>query len=839
MAPRRGLATLIILSLTGFTAYLAGQAKVLKYPQLSDTIVCYADTGHSDLHIGPPEAFRTRLKSSAAVSAEINISLASIPNFFARQSADTAAAIWGSLIHSDVPVDILVKFRNMEGEEAGVLAYTIVDDVYAISSNGNLPRRIYKAALAEKLLGRNLNGNDPDMIIEFNTANSWYYAADGQTPSNQYDFLSTLLHEITHGLGFSGHFLVFENEGWQRYTIPGVFDHFLWATDPRDGKGDWLLDNALYPVPSDTLAIQLQSPPIYFKGPVTRQVGGENPQLYVPSEYNPGSSIYHLDEVYNIKGGGINAMMTYSAPRGEVIHDPGPLATNMMLDLGWSHTFILHDTLSDRETIGQPFTAVAKITGDEGIKPGTQYLYWSTDGFQSRDSVAMTATGNPDEYEGDAQVSSLETTVHYFIQTQDNYNRTYTSPSQAPEASYRFYVGEDTIAPSIEHIPIRFMLITEDSAYIEAQITDNLGLAITEVEYRINEVDHTPIQLEKDTLNHYHGYFIFNGGEVVVGDKISYRIKAVDAAVAQNTTYHPVSGYHDFEIEEIPPSVDFYQNDFEEGISDFLTSEFFHDKPVGFSSFGLHSKHPYLAPNSDFTYYNFYAQLGIPIRLSADNSYLSFDEIAYIEYGVDGTVFGDEDFFDYVIVEGSKDGGKTWHPFADGWDCRAYPTWDENYRNGELPGSNDSQAIPKEEEMQYRLINMLEDPYFQAGDIVLIRFRLLSDPYARGWGWMIDNLSIQGTTSVQDYPMLPEGIRVFPVPSAGLLNVSIQMKEEVSELGVGLLDLAGRQLLSERFPYPGMDFQEQFDIGHLPNGAYLLKITAGDQTVIRKVILAR
>jgi hypothetical protein len=192
-----------------------------------------------------------------------------------------------------------------------------------------------------------------------------------------------------------------------------------------------------------------------------------------------------------------------------------------------------------------------------------------------------------------------------------------------------------------------------------------------------------------------------------------------------------------------------------------------------------------------------------------------------------------------VIVEGSKDDGKTWHPFADGWDCRVYVTWDENYRNGELPGSNDSQAIPKEEEMRYRLINLLEDPYFQAGDVVLIRFRLLSDPYARGWGWMIDNLSIQGTTSVQDYPMIPEGIHVFPVPSAGLLNVSIQLKEDVTELEVGLLDLSGRQMMAERFPYPGLDFQEQFNIGHLPNGVYLMKLTAGDQTVIRKVILAR
>ncbi|MEE9460468.1 MAG: hypothetical protein V3V53_01445, partial [Bacteroidales bacterium] len=303
MAFRRGLAALILFSVAGLTSYLAGQGKVLKYSQLNDTIVCYAAPGHSDLRIGPPEAYLSRLKSSAAVNAEINITLIPIPNFFAAQTALKAAEIWGSLIHSDVPLNIEVKFREMTGEESGVLASTLSDGPYAVYSNGALPLRLYKSALAEKLLGRNLNGDDPDITIEFNTGFSWYYKDDGNPPANQHDFLLVLLHEMAHGLGFSGHFLVFEDEGWQTYTIPGVFDHFLWAKDPRDGKGDWLLDTVLFPVPSAALADQLQSSPIYFKGKVTKQIGGENPRMYVPVEFNRGSSIYHLDEIYNTTGG--------------------------------------------------------------------------------------------------------------------------------------------------------------------------------------------------------------------------------------------------------------------------------------------------------------------------------------------------------------------------------------------------------------------------------------------------------------------------------------------------------------------------------------------------------
>jgi hypothetical protein len=134
---------------------------------------------------------------------------------------------------------------------------------------------------------------------------------------------------------------------------------------------------------------------------------------------------------------------------------------------------------------------------------------------------------------------------------------------------------------------------------------------------------------------------------------------------------------------------------------------------------------------------------------------------------------------------------------------------------------------------------MLEDPYFQAGDVVLIRFRLLSDPYARGWGWMIDNLRIQGTTSVKDYPMLPEGISIFPQPSTGWLNIRVQMKEPVARLELGLMDLTGRELQQEIVDHPGTDFTGQFDISRLPNGVYLMKFSAGDQTLVKKIILAR
>jgi len=827
-----------LLSLAGLAVNVSAQVKSIKSAGLSDTIVCYADTGHSDIHIGPPEAYLSQLKSASAVTADININLISSPNFFARQAADAAEEIWGSLIYSEVPINVEVRFQLLTGEETGVLARTLPTEIYRITGVAGLPTRLYRTALAEKIVGMNLNGNNPDIKITVNTGFNWYYNADGNPGSNQMDFLTILLHEMAHGFSFSGHFLVFENEGWQYYTIPGIFDHFLWANNPDKELGDWLLDTVKFPIPSTELGDELQSGPIYFNGPVTKKQTDSYPKMYVPSEYNIGSSIYHVDEIYNL-GTGINSMMTYAQSRGEYIHDPGPLTTNMMYDIGWVNTRFEHDTLADRESLSAPFTVTAKILGDKGLKPGAQYLYWSNNGWQSKDSSALLGTGNPDEYAAEIEVSSLGTTVNYYLQSEDDFNRTYNLPYNAPETSYTFYVGEDTIPPFIDHIPIEFILVTNDTLEINAGILDNLGLETTEVEYKINDADQSPIVLVHDSVNTYLGYFVFSNEQLKVGDKIKYRIKAVDASVAKNITYHPDTGYHEFNVEEVPRAIDFYYNDFETSSSDFLTSGFNHDNPIGFNSFGLHSDHPYKVPNQENTFYNFMAQLRIPIRLSSDNSLMSFKEITYVEPGEDGTVFGDDEFWDFVVVEGSKDGGLSWHPFADGWDSRADTSWDNNYRNGILPGSNDSQAIPVELETRPRTIDLLADPFFHAGDTVLIRFRLHSDPYAGGWGWVIDDLSIQGITAVEEYSVLPESVSIYPVPSTGWVNLSMQMKESIDELQVVILNLTGQLMLAETFNYPQERFSTQLDLNSLPDGIYLMRLSAGYQTIVKKVILAR
>ena len=60
-------------------------------------------------------------------------------------------------------------------------------------------------ALADKRVGSDLDVGEPDIITSFNSnaAVGWYFGTDGNTPPSQQDFVSVVLHEIGHGLGFT------------------------------------------------------------------------------------------------------------------------------------------------------------------------------------------------------------------------------------------------------------------------------------------------------------------------------------------------------------------------------------------------------------------------------------------------------------------------------------------------------------------------------------------------------------------------------------------------------------------------------------------------------------
>jgi len=191
----------------------------------------------------------------------------------------------------------------------------------------------YVDALADAVRGSDVGGGDFDIIATFNSDfPAWYYGTDGNTPFNQSDFMSVVLHELCHGLGFHGSALVDNGVGsWgvssQGQIFPVVYDLYM-----EDGSGTLIMD---YPNSSTELADTLQSNNLYWGGAQAVSVnGGVRPRMYAPSSWEPSSSYSHLNET-TYPAGNLNSLMTPSISRGEAIHDPGPISLCLFQDMGW------------------------------------------------------------------------------------------------------------------------------------------------------------------------------------------------------------------------------------------------------------------------------------------------------------------------------------------------------------------------------------------------------------------------------------------------------------------------------------------------------------------------
>jgi len=276
-----------------------------------------------------------------------------------------------------------------------------------------------------------------------------------------------------------------------------------------------------------------------------------------------------------------------------------------------------------------------------------------------------------------------------------------------------------------------------------------------------------------------------------------------------------------------------YINEFNQETTDFIITGFIIATPPGFLNGAIHSPHPY-HDGSHLT-----AILRVPIIVASENAVLRYDDIAIVEPGETGTTFGDFRFWDYVVVEGSSDNGKTWLPLADGYDARYNMTdWLPAYARG-MEG-DPSMFVTHE-------VNLLNT--FSAGETIIIRFRLFSDTIANAWGWVIDNLDIQGVLSPvestdrlpttyslsQNYPnpFNPITTLNYALPKTTEITLKIYniMGQEVWRLGQPQKQQAGFYT----FTWDGRNHSGTL----LPSGVYVYKLEAGEYIKIRKMTLLK
>jgi len=245
----------------------------------------------------------------------------------AKKAFQYAADIWASLISSPVVIRVQVGFRvftddddDFFGQNSGYI--TVHSTTF---NNQPIPNTFYPFALDEKLHGSNLNyPEDGDIGISLNESIDWYFGTDGNPASNQIDFVTVVLHELCHGLGYcSG--LNYNRGIGELAVYPYIFDRFLY-----NGSGQALLS---FP-PSIELGSRMTSDNVFW---------GEasGPNMYAPTTFSGGSSLSHLDfDTYGAYNNNTDDRLMSYVANGIATHSPGPIIIGQMNDMGWGDATI-------------------------------------------------------------------------------------------------------------------------------------------------------------------------------------------------------------------------------------------------------------------------------------------------------------------------------------------------------------------------------------------------------------------------------------------------------------------------------------------------------------------
>lgn len=767
---------------------------------------CYGSDEVRMIYIPPPESFK---ESKGGEKAQIEVSYIGFPEE-ARTAFSHAVNIWASLLRSDVKIRVRAVWTAMS--EPGILGSASATSFYRGSFIGALnPDAFYPVSLAEKIAGTELNNaTDFDIRISFNSSASWFFGLSGGTPSANYDFVTVVLHELCHGLGFADSFSATETTGSYGFNgTPVIYDTFV-----EDNAGRRLINRNFYPNPSDILRQAITSGSLYFGGPVTLQYkSGQRPLLYAPGVWDSGSSISHLSESGTPQ---IDALMTPFIARGEAIHDPGLLTMSMLADLGWLHTRIDHTRVEDTEENVTMADIVAVVTSDTLLKRNGFSIIYKYNNATTYDTVNLDMPVTGGTFSHSLPVPQYNTLVSYYLTVSDTFGRVYSSPAEGRLNPYTFFIGADTVRPVVLHTPLPFVLSITETFTIEADITDNLYPVTAVVQYNLNGGAMRQAAMQQSGDKRF--FYDLNLTELSLTgvDTLYYRIVATDGAMVPNSASSPSAGFHKVAVHKLFDAVEYYFTAFNHGEGDFLLDGFSVTQPQGFSNPALHTRHPYQSLEVPGGSIEYQAMLRYPIAIDRSGLLISFKEIVLVEPGEPSFPYGTEDFYDYVVVEASKDGGMNWFPLADGYDSRENAAWLTAY-NSSITGMN-STYVGTPDLFVKRTITIDNSTIISEGDTLIIRFRLFSDPYANGWGWAIDDLFIKGLASTVNKDII-SGIKLYPNPGDGRFTIDFASEPGNRGNSITITDYSGR--IIER----KSDIRERIyhaDISSLPAGIYLI-----------------
>jgi hypothetical protein len=285
-----------------------------------------------------------------------------------------AAQRWTNYLTITVPVKVNIFFVNSASLPFSAITLANGRTNFAGAPVSNF---IYPSSLANQLAAAELNAGEFDMDIYVNLATNYYFGT-GKPAANQSDFISTIMHEIGHGLGFySSGYVNSSNIGsfgnvpasalfplatsfpWHGQDgYPSIYDKFIMKPSQSN-----LVNIA--PNNSSTLGDSIKYRSNYFNGPTYANAANGG----TPVRLSGGTGAYTLGvDLLHIHASICNSLMSYCWGNGDTVRMPAAWEMGILKEIGWNSVNNKVTEISNDQAFSlfpNPAKTFIEIAGDQ------------------------------------------------------------------------------------------------------------------------------------------------------------------------------------------------------------------------------------------------------------------------------------------------------------------------------------------------------------------------------------------------------------------------------------------------------------------------------------------
>lgn len=248
-----------------------------------------------------------------------------------------AIDIWRTTLRTDIPLVVFACFDPLTcSPDSAVLGSAGSVSLARDFPGADHRDTWYPIAIANMMAGEDLNGDAPEISATFNSSIdsnnacldmvNFYYGLTGQPSGSDIDFVTVLLHELTHGLGF----ITFVN-GVTGERFLGRDDVYMRFLEDHSAHQTWsnLTEEA-------RAASAVNSGDLHWVGPAVVAAsdtlnsgahGSGHVEMYAPPTYSLGQSLSH----FNTSLDPDNLMEPFYSGKNHAVG----LANELLADLGW------------------------------------------------------------------------------------------------------------------------------------------------------------------------------------------------------------------------------------------------------------------------------------------------------------------------------------------------------------------------------------------------------------------------------------------------------------------------------------------------------------------------